>query len=362
LDRKALLLADLDESLILGFARHLPRCRCRPNYGRYVEQAPASLTLFRDHLVRIGVTAQHIPKGAETKESKLQGEFEQWMRQHRGVIQRTLDHYRPAVASFLDLIGGDPSQLDSHKIRQFILDRAERGGTSNLRGATTAVRTFLRYLVAEGKCPAGLDAALPPVAQWRLSTLPRYLPAGDVERIVAVYDSHSPNDLRNRAIVLLLARLGLRANDVAGLRLGDVDWEKATLRLSGKGRREALLPLPQEVGDALIDYLLHGRPAVDSDRVFIRSIAPLRPFSNSGLISKVVRRAIRRAGITAPSRGAAHLLRHSAATEMLRQGMSLQDIASILRHRSVETTNIYAKVDPSLLRLVVLPWPEEVRS
>jgi len=296
-----------------------------------------------------------------TKKGKLQSEFEQWMIQNRGIVPRTLEQYRPAIASFLDFIGGDPGQLDSDKIRQFILDRAERHGTCNLKGATTAVRTFLRYLVAEGKCRAGLDAALPPVAQWRLSTLPRYLPAGDVERIVGIYDSRSPNDLRNRAIVLLLARLGLRASDVAGLRLADVDWKKATLCLSGKGRREALLPLSQEVGDALIDYLLHGRPAIDSDRVFIRSIAPLLPFSNSGLISKLVRRAIQRAGVATPSRGAAHLLRHSAATEMLRQGMSLQDIGAILRHRSVETTNIYAKVDPRLLRLVVQPWPGEAK-
>jgi site-specific recombinase XerD len=155
----------------------------------------------------------------------------------------------------------------------------------------------------------------------------------------------------------LLARLGLRADDIVRLRISDIDWQMANIRLSGKGRREALLPLTQEVGDAILAYLERGRPDVDTDRVFIRAIAPLRPTANSGLVSKIVARAIKRAGVITTFRGA-HVLRHSAATQMLRQGITLQDISAVLRHRSVETTIIYAKVDVGLLQLIAQPWPE----
>jgi integrase/recombinase XerD len=227
----------------------------------------------------------------------------------------------------------------------------------NLGGITTALRSYLRYLIAEGMCVTGLEAALPAVAAWRLSSLPRYLPASDVERVIAVCDPATPSGLRNRAIILLLARLGLRGDDVVHLRISDIDWQKANICLSGKGRREVLLPLTQEVGDAVFAYLTKGRPAVNSDYVFIRSIAPLRPFSHTGLVTKVVKRAMHRAGVVANFSGA-HVLRHSAATRMLQQGISLQDISAILRHRSIETTVQYAKVDIDLLRLVAQPWPE----
>jgi integrase/recombinase XerD len=166
--------------------------------------------------------------------------------------------------------------------------------------------------------------------------------------------------LRDRAIILLLARLGLRGNDVVRLRICDIDWQKANIRVSGKGRCEALLPLTQEVGDAILTYFHQGRPIVDSDRVFIRAIAPLRPFRSTGAVTRLVARAIGRAGVLTPFPGA-HVLRHSAATQMLRQGISLQDISAVLRHRSLETTAHYAKVDVGLLQMVAQPWPE-VRS
>jgi site-specific recombinase XerD len=275
---------------------------------------------------------------------------------NRGVTQRTLDQYRSVITSLLESIDGDPGRIDARNLRAFILSHAEHHGKKSLRGATTALRTFVRYLIVEGKCLVGLDMAIPAVAEWRLSSLPRYLQPLEVERIVAAGDPSTPVGSRNRAIILLLARLGLRASDIVGLRLSDIDWQNASICLSGKGRREVLLPLTQEVGDSILTYLERGRPAVDSDHVFIRAIAPLRPFSNSG-VTKIVARAIDRAGVITAFRGA-HVLRHSAATQMLRQGISLQDISAILRHRSVETTALYAKVDIGLLQLVAQPWPE----
>jgi site-specific recombinase XerD len=217
---------------------------------------------------------------------------------------------------------------------------------------------FLRFLIAEGKCSADLHAAIPVLAHWRLSSLPRYLQQEEVERIVSSCDLNSAVGKRDRAILLLLARMGLRAGDIVQLRLGDIDWEGATVELSGKGRREVRLPLTQEIGCALVAYLQDGRPRTDTDILFVRSRAPFRAFASHSAVSVIVEKAMQRADITCQSRGAAHVLRHSAATSMLRQGASLQDIADILRHGSIETTQIYAKVDVTALSLIAQPWPE----
>jgi site-specific recombinase XerD len=156
----------------------------------------------------------------------------------------------------------------------------------------------------------------------------------------------------------LLARLGLRAGDIVQLRLGDIDWHGAWIQVSGKGRSQTRLPLTQEIGKAIVAYLQEGRPQNDADCVFIRARAPFRALASHSAVSVIVNRAMRRAGVTCPSRGAAHLLRHSAATSMLGQGASLQEIGAILRHRSIQTTQIYAKVDVVALRQIAQPWPE----
>jgi site-specific recombinase XerD len=217
---------------------------------------------------------------------------------------------------------------------------------------------FLRFLIAEGKCADDLDAAIPIVAHWRLSSLPQYLQTEEVERVIAACDPRTSVGKRDRAVLLLLARLGLRAGDIVHLRLCDIDWKTADIRLSGKGGRHTRLPLTQEVGDALVDYLQSGRPQTDTDVFFVRSRAPFRAFASHCAVSVLVAQAMRKAGVSCPRRGAAHVLRHSAATNMLRHGASLQEIATVLRHRSIETTQIYAKVDVTALRQIVQPWPE----
>lgn len=221
----------------------------------------------------------------------------------------------------------------------------------------TAARAFLRYLSFRGECPVRLDQAVPALARWRLATLPRCLTAEEVDRIIAACNGDSIGRLRDRAIILMLARLGLRARDLAQLRLGDIEWEDGALRVMGKGRSEVRLPLPQDVGDALLCYL-KCRPQVDhTDHVFLRNIAPFRPFVTGHCISGVVKRALKRAGVKSPAKGA-HLLRHTAATEMLRHGVPLDRIGLVLRHRSIDTTAYYAKVDVALLKQVAQPWPE----
>src|SRR5262245_34683504 len=354
---KGLTIADLDDSVGARFVRHLPHCRCRPCQGKYIASAAASERLLRSYLCGTGIITPVLPNNPETTEIALIDAFRTWMKQNRGVTERTLDNYSPIIASLLKSTGSNPSNLDFRSVRAFIPRYAELHGRTNVLGVTTALRSFLRYLIAVGRCVVNLDAAVPAVAVWRFSTLPRYLTASEVERIIAACQPSTSTGLRDRAIVLLLARLGLRGDDVVRLRLCDIDWQKANIRVSGKGRREVLLPLTQEIGDALLTYLEHGRPAVDSDRVFIRAIAPLRPFCNSGLVTKLVVRAMHRAGVITPFRGA-HVLRHSAATQMLRGGISLEDIGAVLRHRSSETTAQYAKVDVGLLNMIAQPWPE----
>jgi site-specific recombinase XerD len=217
---------------------------------------------------------------------------------------------------------------------------------------------FLRFLISQGRCPDYLYASIPTFAHWRLSALPFYLQADQVEQVIASPDLASSLGRRNRAILLLLARLGLRASDIVQLRLDDLDWREGMIRVSGKGRRQTVLPMTQEVGDALAAYIKDHRPQADTDAVFVRSSAPYRAFTDSTAISILVARAMRRTGINCPKRGAAHILRHSVASSMLRQGVSLQEIAGVLRHRSIATTEIYAKVDVITLRQVAQPWPE----
>jgi site-specific recombinase XerD len=217
---------------------------------------------------------------------------------------------------------------------------------------------FLRFLIAKGQCAVGLDAAIPTTAHWRLASLPRYLPPDDVERLIASCDRASAVGRRDRAILLLLARLGLRAGDIVHLRLTDIDWQNASIHVCGKGCRHTRLPLTQEVGRAIIAYLKKGRARTNADTLFIRCRPPFCALGSSDAVTMIVDKALRRTGVVRPSRGAAHLLRHSLATSMLRQGVLLEDIATILRHRSIETTQIYAKVDIPSLRQIAQPWPE----
>lgn len=282
--------------------------------------------------------------------------FFAWMRSQRGVSDRTLETYRKPLRKLIRCFGENPRKLTANALRQFVLQQ-RRMSTHLFRQCTTALRMFLRFLIAEGKCPAELLGAIPRMANWRLSSLPRYLSVNDVERLIKSCN-HPRFGIRDRAILLLLARLGLRAGDIVQLRLQDIDWANACIFVYGKSRRHARLPLSQEVGQAIVTYLKKARPHTDSDRLFVSNLPPFQPLTCQTTVSSVVDRAFRRAKVTRPSRGAAHLLRHSLASSMLREGASLQDISVLLRHQSIDTTQIYAKVDVMALRKIAQPWPE----
>lgn len=284
--------------------------------------------------------------------------FCDWMRQQRGTCDATLYGYSIPIRDLLNRLGEDPNTYDAQNLRQFIVDTNQRCGWASAKKCTTAVRMFLRYLIADRKCTAGLEGAIPVLAHWRLSSLPRYLQSDEVEQVIASCDPTTPVGKRNRAILLVLARLGFRAGDIVQLRLGDVDWKEASISVSGKDRRQTLMPLTQEVGDAIASYIRDGRPQTDVNAIFIRSRAPFRALANHCAVSMIAAQAMHRAGVVCPSRGAAHVLRHSVASSMLRHGASLQEIAGGLRHRSTATTEIYAKVDVAALRQIAQPWPE----
>lgn len=281
--------------------------------------------------------------------------FRNWMQTHRGVTDTTLNNYRLAIIDLLHILGEQPEQYNAEALRRFVLDRTSRCRIGKTKQVVTAVRMFVRFLIAMGYCTPGLEQSIPTIAHWRLAVLPKYLSAEAVERVIASCDRSTRTGVRDQAVLLLLARLGLRAGDVAGLTFPAIDWSAGTIQVAGKNRRETRLPLPQEVGDAVLAYL-DQRPDVNDAHVFITTNAPLRHLSRR-TVSKIVRRAIHRSGIQAPSHGA-QVLRHSLATALLREGVTLPTIGTVLRHASIETTTIYAKVDVRLLRQVARPWPE----
>ena len=349
-------LADVDEELVARFARH--RCKCtgirqhRHVSAKYVRR----VRRFVCFLAQRGAVKTMTPRASKIIIPRVV-EFQDFLRCHRGLSEPTISRHGSMVMRLLPDLGNDPERYSAELIRRVIVAEAGRSSRPYLQTMTTALRGYLRFLAASGACRPRLDRAVPTVAHWRLSALPRYLAVADVERLIASCDLTKTHGIRDKAILLLLARLGLRGGDILNMRLDDVAWAEGTVRVCGKGRREVRLPLPQDVGDALLDYFEKVRPHVDEDRIFLRSSAPYRPFANSASISDVVRLALMRAGITDPPSRGANLLRHSAATGMLRGGATLDAIGSVLRHRSPDTTAHYAKVDVAMLLRIAQAWP-----
>ncbi len=357
-NRRRLVLHDLDASALKRFGSHLNRCHC----GRYSCANRVDILtgarLFLRHLQAGNEQAiRRVAEPAAEPPALFQA-FCAWMRALRGTSEQTLYNYGLRIQELLGNFGENPGDLDAAGLRQFVLQQSRTAGWAAAKSCTTALRMFLRFLIAEGRCGADLLGAIPALAHWRLASLPRYLPAEDVERLIGSCKLSSPAGIRDRAILLLLARLGLRAGDIVQMRLQDIDWKGAWIQVSGKNRRQTRLPLNQEIGEAIVSYLQKARPPVHHDALFVCCRAPFRPFGSHCAVSVVVDRAIRRAGVTRPSRGAAHLLRHSLASSMLREGATLQQISVLLRHKSIETTQIYAKVDVTGLRQIAQPWPE----
>ena len=349
---------ELSEELIAKFGRH--QCACprvwrhgqRPSQ-RCITRVQRFVMYLRDRRV---VAAGPAPIPQEIP-PPLVG-FRAWLSFHRGLAERTIDQYEARVASMLPALGSDPSRYNARLVRRVVLAESRDRHRAYTKTFVTALRAFLRFLAAQDKCPPYLDRVVPTIREWKLSALPRYLEADDVERVIASCDRNHPKGVRDLAVLLLLARLGLRAGDIVAMRIHDLDWDSGTVRVRGKGKIETCLPLPQDAGNAVLEYIRGARPRFGHERLFLCTNAPVRPFTTSSVVSAIVRCAIERAGPHDPPSRGAHLLRHSAATTMLRSGASLDTVATILRHESSNMTAYYAKVDLALLKSVVQPWPE----
>jgi site-specific recombinase XerD len=348
--KRSITIAALDEKTLARFVKH--RRRGTRSSSRTSFRAQRFLRYLRE----TGIVASRAPGAFR---SAMVGELAAWMRDRRGLAEATIGRTTRVAQAFLDVVGEEPAQWNAGAIREFMLGYVRTHAPCSAGLAASGLRGFLRYLIVRGRCAPEVVDAVPKVPTWRMARLPRYLATEDVERVIAACDTQKHTARRNRALLLLLARLGLRSHEVVGLRLGDFDWQTGRLRVRGKGGREARLPLPQDVGDAILDYLKAERPAVETDHVLLCCRAPIGPLTTSG-VRDVVGRAIERAGVKTPSRGA--LLRHSLATRLLREGAALDTIGAVLRHRDVDTTALYAKVDVALLRQVAQPWPVEVSS
>jgi site-specific recombinase XerD len=349
---------DADGAVVERFARHDCHCPIRRKRGRLVERTGTGrrrrgARRFLAFLRERGAIPPQV--ASQTVEDPHLSAFRLWLSRHRGATDETIRRYLYEASRWLPALGTDAAAYDAAALRRVVLDQDLQRSRASVRLTVTVLRTYLRFLVARGECRPELVYAVPPAPRRRLATLPRYASPATIERIVASCDATTPVGIRDRAIILLLARLGLRAGDVWQLRLADIDWTNAVLRVHGKGRRTVRLPLPQDAGDAMLAYLERVRPHVREERVFLRIQAPFKPFTSSAEIAGIVARVLDRAGIDGVPTGA-HMFRHSLATGILRAGGSLESVGAILRHSSPSTTAIYAKVDVAMLEKVAQPW------
>lgn len=285
-----------------------------------------------------------------------------YLRTECGLADNSILIYAPCVRAFLthrvQATGGLTLEtLDAEAIRVFLTDHVAQRSSESARLLSIALRSFLRFLVLRGAIVRDLSGAVPRVRTYRQASIPVVLSPEEIERVIATADRLDPRGRRDYAILLLLARLGLRASEVMTLELGDVRWRVGEIVVRGKGRRQDHLPLLAEVGQAIADYLREGRGTSASRRVFLRLIPPRVGLARPCAIDHIVRLALRRAGVGPHPRRVAHLFRHSLATRMIRHGASMAEIAEVLRHRSQTTTAIYAKVSFEALRSVARPWP-----
>jgi integrase/recombinase XerD len=286
--------------------------------------------------------------------------YGRYLREDRALATATIINYVPFIRDFLkDRFGNGPVQLSrlrAGEVARFVQSRVLRLHLLRAKLMTTALRSFFQYARFRGKVTLDLAAAVPIVANWSMTSIPRAIAPGQIRQLLASIDRHTAIGRRDYAILLLLARLGLRSGEVASLELEDVDWSAGHLSVLGKRGQRSEMPLPADVGKAIAAYLRHGRPRSISRRIFLRVKAPICGFRGACGVGSIVRHRLQRARINAPTRGA-HQFRHGLATEMLREGASLAEIGAVLGHRHPDTTRIYTKVDLTALHTLAQPWP-----
>jgi len=349
--------AGIDDALVERFINEELRAE-----GTFRE-AGSLLRHMLEHLRSEGVIHQAAAAPPENRFAAVLGKYDRYLDGVRGLSVSSRPQYLRYARRLLEWlcdrhVQRPLAQLLGADVLDFITDLAGLNPSGSWRyNLCSLTRGFLRYLRWEGVIEVDLDRVVPTLPHWRLQSIPRHLPWAQVRALIDSVETSTPVGLRDKAVLLSIATLGLRGQEVRNLKLTEVQWRAGEIRLAEtKSRRERALPLPQELGTALAEYVLHGRPRLDVPHVFLRHRAPQGPITSTYGIGHIVRKHLQRAGIHAPSQGA-HLLRHSLATRMVNEGVEAKQIADILGHVSIDSTAIYTKVDTRHLSAVALPFP-----
>lgn len=334
---------------------HLPCCDCPQPVQRHRAQVRAALRQLQPALMAAGIAFIQAPPTATERELER---YDAYLRDRCGLAASTRLNQRRIIRRLLQLPADGtnrPAWQAAHRLRRFVTERAERWSPVSLGGLVGALRSYLRYRVSRGDDVAALLPVIASPARWRLADLPETLSADEVERVLASFDPSVASWRRGLAIAQCVARLGLRSAEVVALALEDLDWDNGTIRLRcSKARRVDVLPMPVSVGEAIAAYLRYERPSCQSRRVFVRHVAPVEEPLLPGVVKRALIGAYARCGLPYTR---VHIFRHSLAARVLESGGTLKEVADILRHRHLDTTQIYAKVDRHRLDTVAMPWP-----
>jgi len=356
-------LGDLDESRIVQYQSGGSRrrqSRCAETRCRELCALNQLLHFLRDQGVCRSVRETALPA------NDVAAGFEHHLRLERGLADRSIERFATTARQFLIARFGtgavDLRALCAADVVRFVQQQSKRLQPAGTKSVVTGLRSFLRYAQYRGEVDPELVFSVPKVAAWSTTPpLPKAISAEHAQAALDSCDRATSLGRRDRAVLLLLARLGLRAGEIAKLQLDDIDWDSGHLRVRGKDGRECLMPLPVDVGEAIAAYVADGRPNTEDRHLFLRSTAPIRGLKDdSYAIGEIVRRALRRAHVDAPHRGS-HQFRHALAVRMLKRGASLAEIGEVLRHRSPQSTSIYARVDVEALRALAPAWPRGAR-
>ncbi len=351
-------LTDLDERVVERYLRQR---------GRKQSIQPGDRAALRRWLSVLRDAGTIMPAAPPpiTPQDQIFEEFSDYLRRERGLAPRSIVSHLPAIRRFLSEVcsagTGDLARISQEDVMRYVERHAQDGSPKSGKAMCWSLRALLRYLHHSGLNPLALAGCVPSIRSWKLASLPTYLSTVQVQKVLDGCDRTTAMGRRDYAILMILAKLGMRAGEVATLTLDDIDWRSGEMLIRAKGRQRARMPIPPDVGVAVVACLRDGRPKSSCRRLFLRSFAPHVGFASGCAITMIAKTALERAGIRGYAHQGAHIFRHSLATELLRSGATLSEIGQLLRHESHDTTRIYAKVDVDALRTLSLPWPGGVQ-
>ena len=356
--KRRCMLADLDERMVEQYLRH------RATKQSIQPGDRAALKRWLSLLREEGAIAPaELP--LLTSHDRIFSEFGAYLRTERGLAPKSIVRHLPIIRRFLHEVcpagDDDLGKISQQEVIRYIERHAQDWSPGTGKAMCWSLRAFLRYLHHQGLNQRALADCVPSVRRWKFANLPTFLPAAQVQKALDGCDRATPMGRRDYAILMMLAKLGLRADEVATLTLDDIDWRASEMLVRAKGRQRARMPIPPDVGAAIVGYLRNGRPKSSCRRLFIRALAPHVGFASGCAITMIAKAALDRVDIKGCAHRGAHIFRHSLATELLRSGATLTEIGQLLRHESHDTTRIYAKVDIEALRTLSLPWPGGAR-